>query len=80
MTLPHTAKLTQTWIRSKRVSILKLPTASPVLSFIENIFNILKRNVDSVPSPHYITNKRLSEVRMEKNSYKHIKPFSIIYA
>ena len=34
---PHTAKLTQTWLKSKRVLILEWPAASPDLSPIENI-------------------------------------------
>ena len=32
---PHAAKLTQTWLRSKRVPILEWPAASPDLSPID---------------------------------------------
>ncbi|GBM56625.1 Transposable element Tcb1 transposase, partial [Araneus ventricosus] len=42
---PHTAKITKTWLRTKRVSVLEWPAASPDLSPIENIWRILKRNM-----------------------------------
>ncbi|GBL83170.1 hypothetical protein AVEN_165375-1 [Araneus ventricosus] len=42
---PHTAQITETWLRTKRVPVLEWPAASPDLSPIENIWRILKRNM-----------------------------------
>ncbi|GBM21877.1 hypothetical protein AVEN_32861-1 [Araneus ventricosus] len=42
---PHTAKITETWLHTKRVPVLEWPAASPDLSPIENIWRILKRNM-----------------------------------
>ncbi|GBN13911.1 Transposable element Tcb1 transposase [Araneus ventricosus] len=42
---PHTAKITKTWLRKKRVPVLEGPAASPDLSPIENIWRILKWNM-----------------------------------
>ncbi|GBN48905.1 Transposable element Tcb1 transposase [Araneus ventricosus] len=42
---PHTAKITKTWLRTKRVPVLEWPTAGPDFSPIENTWRILKRNM-----------------------------------
>ncbi|GBM27705.1 Transposable element Tcb1 transposase [Araneus ventricosus] len=42
---PHTAEITKTWLRTKRVPVLEGPAAIPDLSPIENIWRILKRNM-----------------------------------
>ncbi len=39
---PHTAAITTTWLRIRRVQVLNWPTCSPDLSPIENIWHIIK--------------------------------------
>ncbi|GBM41253.1 hypothetical protein AVEN_180546-1 [Araneus ventricosus] len=41
----HTAQIIKTWLRARRVPVLEWPAASPVLSPIEIIWMILKRNM-----------------------------------
>ena len=43
---PHSACVTTTWLRSKRVGELGLPAYSPDLSPIENVWRIMKRKYD----------------------------------
>ncbi len=42
---PHSAHITKSWLRRKRVRVLDWPTCSPDLSPIENVWRILKRKM-----------------------------------
>ncbi len=42
---PHTASITTSWLRRRRIQVLKWPTSSPDLSHIENIWRIIKRKM-----------------------------------
>ncbi len=45
MQKPHSAHITKSWLRRKRVRVLDLPACSPDLSPIENVWRILKRKM-----------------------------------
>lgn len=42
---PHTASITASWLRRRRVRVLNWPACSPDLSPIENIWRIIKRKI-----------------------------------
>ncbi len=42
---PHTASITTSWQRRRRIRVLKWPACSPDLSPIENIWRIIKRKM-----------------------------------
>uniref|UniRef100_A0A803JAZ8 Tc1-like transposase DDE domain-containing protein n=1 Tax=Xenopus tropicalis TaxID=8364 RepID=A0A803JAZ8_XENTR len=42
---PHSASITTSWLRRRRIRVLKWPVCSPDLSPIENIWRIIKRKV-----------------------------------
>uniref|UniRef100_A0A9J8AZP5 Tc1-like transposase DDE domain-containing protein n=2 Tax=Cyprinus carpio carpio TaxID=630221 RepID=A0A9J8AZP5_CYPCA len=42
---PHTASITTSWLRRRRIRVLKWPACSPDLSPIENIWSIIKRKM-----------------------------------
>ncbi len=42
---PHSAHITKSWLRRKRVQVLDRPACSPDLSPIENVWRILKRKM-----------------------------------
>ncbi len=42
---PHTASITTSWLRRRRIQVLKWPACSPDLSPIENIWHIIKRKM-----------------------------------
>ncbi len=42
---PHTASITTSWLRRRRIRVLKWPACSPDLSLIENIWHIIKRKM-----------------------------------
>ncbi len=42
---PHTASITTSWLRRRRIRVLKWPACNPDLSPIENIWRIIKRKM-----------------------------------
>ncbi len=42
---PHTASITTSWLRRRRIRVLKWPACSPDLSPIENIWRIITRKM-----------------------------------
>uniref|UniRef100_A0A8C1J3L4 Tc1-like transposase DDE domain-containing protein n=1 Tax=Cyprinus carpio TaxID=7962 RepID=A0A8C1J3L4_CYPCA len=46
---PNTASITTSWLRRRRIWVLKWPACSPDLSPIENIWCIIKRNNIHIP-------------------------------
>uniref|UniRef100_A0A9J8DBY7 Tc1-like transposase DDE domain-containing protein n=1 Tax=Cyprinus carpio carpio TaxID=630221 RepID=A0A9J8DBY7_CYPCA len=42
---PHTASITTSWLRRRRIRVLKWPACSPDLSPIENIWRVIKRKM-----------------------------------
>ncbi|GBL89057.1 hypothetical protein AVEN_255198-1 [Araneus ventricosus] len=76
---PHTAKITKTWLRTKRVPVLKWPAASPDLSPIENIWRILKRNM-AQRCPAIYNSYKIICGRNGKKFYRYIEPFSVVHA
>ncbi len=42
---PHTSSITTSWLRRRRIRVLKWPACSPDLSPIENIWRIIKRKM-----------------------------------